>query len=833
MGMDNMPRVTGTACARAGFLGVLILLLLSIASAASGDAPWTANLEVNEDYGRLIHQTAPDVAVDALGNVLVMWDSRGASSSGIYFNYRPVGGDFGVGWTVPLGGFNALEPAIAMDDQGNAYGVWMKGFGPPFHWDVVFMYNPAGGSWTSNTVRVNDDGGATDQTYPDIAVDSSGNAYAIWTDQRNGGSDIYFSYRPAGGSWQANVRVNDDDGVGWRHAPSIAVDAAANVYAVWTDTRLGGRDIFFTYRREDGTWTPNVPINDVAGKVQTSASVAVDGMGNVYAIWDDMRSRDAGYLSIYYDVKSPSGDWGRDILLEEGGSGVNYPRIAADYAGNLYAMWLLAARDLQFRFKPTAAEWGEIEQVNDWAGSVDASGSPSGLHAIAVDPLGNAYAVWTDKRDGHRPEYLDIYFAERLAALDETPPTSLIILDGTMGNSGWFLSPVAVTLEAHDDPDGSGVAYTDYSLDGGATWHAYTQPFIISQEGVTTVLARSADNAGNVEEPPVSEEVKIDLTPPTIVGSRSPDPNANRWNKEDVTVHFDCNDAVSGVASCSPDTTLSDEGGGQSVTGSAIDMAGNSATATIGEINIDKTEPTVVITGLSPNPANVDESPVLVAEVSDGLAGVQSAEWCAEAESLLCTWQPMSLDGNPGDLDRTATASMSGLSPGVYTVKVKGEDAAGNWSEPVEAFLVVYDPDAGFATGGGWIIPGTEPGDVLPGITGEDKANFGFVVKYKKGATSPDGQLEFHYRVGDFNVHSTEMHWMVINSNWAKFQGYATINSYPDGLFQFRVDARDGNLNGGNQEDRFILKVWYEYQDPDTDDPVSYTHLTLPTILLV
>ena len=133
---------------------------------------------------------------------------------------------------------------------------------------------------------------------------------------------------------------------------------------------------------------------------------------------------------------------------------------------------------------------------------------------------------------------------------------------------------------------------------------------------------------------------------------------------------------------------------------------------------------------------------------------------------------------------------------------------------------MVYDPSAGFAAGGGWIIPGTEPGDFLPGITGEDNANFGFVVKYKKGATTPEGQLEFHDRAGDFNLHSTEMHWMVINSNWAKFQGYATINSYPDGLFQFRVDARDGNLNGGNQEDRFILKVWYEYQDPDTDDPV-------------
>lgn len=232
------------------------------------------------------------------------------------------------------------------------------------------------------------------------------------------------------------------------------------------------------------------------------------------------------------------------------------------------------------------------------------------------------------------------------------------------------------------------------------------------------------------------------------------------------------------------------------------------------------TPPSVTITQLSPNPAHVSESPTLVAEVSDDTSGVESAEWCPQSESLACVWQPMTLTGQSGDSLRTASATIFGLSPGVYSIKVRGQDVAGNWSDPVQAFLVIYDPDAGFATGHGWIIPGTEPGDFLPGITGEDKANFGFVVKYKKGATTPQGQLEFHYQVGDFNLHSTEMHWMVINDNWAKFQGYATINLHPGQLFHFRVDARDTQLKDGNQQDRFILKVWYDYQDSDIDDPV-------------
>ena len=427
---------------------------------------------------------------------------------------------------------------------------------------------------------------------------------------------------------------------------------------------------------------------------------------------------------------------------------------------------------------------------------------------LALDSQGN---VWLS--------YSSHHVVARFTA-DGTPPTSAIALRGAPGKDGWYVSQVEVTLTAADNEGGSGVAYTEYSLDGGGAWHAYTAPFTIAQEGVTTVLARSADNAGNLEGPPVSAEVRVDFTPPTIVGTGSPLANAYGWNNTGVLVHFDCTDAVSEVAVCPSDTTLYSEGAGQSVSGTAYDVAGNTASVTVGDINIDMTPPIVAITELSPNPANVSETAGLVAEVSDDLSGVQSALWCAESESQPCIWEPMNLSGDPGDSPRTALASISGLLPGVYTISVRGQDLAYNWSEPVEALLATYDPDAGFATGGGWIVPGSQPGDLLPGITGEDKANSGFVVQYKKGATTPDGQVQFHYRVGDFNLHSTEMHWMVINNNWVKFQGYATIGLHPEQLFYFRVDARDGDQTGEGEEDRFILKVWYDFQDPNTDDPL-------------
>ncbi|MEQ8224923.1 MAG: hypothetical protein ABRQ37_21565, partial [Candidatus Eremiobacterota bacterium] len=111
--------------------------------------------------------------------------------------------------------------------------------------------NTPGGSatpyWRTN-IRV-DDGPITDSaSQSNIAVDSSGNAYAIWHDNRNGKNHIYFSYRPSGGSWGTNVRVDDATGTHYAYAPDIAVDSSGKAYAVWYDNRTGNNHIYFSIR---------------------------------------------------------------------------------------------------------------------------------------------------------------------------------------------------------------------------------------------------------------------------------------------------------------------------------------------------------------------------------------------------------------------------------------------------------------------------------------------------------------------------------------------------------------------------------------------------------
>jgi hypothetical protein len=72
----------------------------------------------------------------------------------------------------------------------------------------------------------------------------------------------------------------------------------------------------------------------------------------------------------------------------------------------------------------------------------------------------------------------------------------------------------------------------------------------------------------------------VDNDPPTIVGRVSPPPDAGGYNSSPAKVTFACADALSGIASCSPPVAVTTEGT-TTVTGTATDLAGNIASASV------------------------------------------------------------------------------------------------------------------------------------------------------------------------------------------------------------------------------------------------------------
>jgi hypothetical protein len=403
------------------------------------DAPWGVNVRVNDDVGTA-DQEVPSIAVDPRGNAYVVWaDVREDIAWYVYFSYRHTGGSWSADVKVgdALGTATQRLPSIAVDPRGNAYAVWTDERNAAI--DIYFSYRPAGGSWGVN-VQVNDDVGLG-CLGASIAVDPSGNAHAVWRDSRNGNHDIYFSYRPAGGTWGTDVKVNDDPGAADQDWPSIAVDSSGNAYAAWGDLRNDpdghcdaascDEDIYFSYRPAGDAWGPSVKVNDDVGTAwQIAPAIAVDLSGDAYLVWGDERN---GNEDIYFSYRPVGNSWSANSKLnDDAGTEIQgHPAIALDPCGNTYAVWADRRNgndDIYSSYRPAGGSWGPNVRVNDDAGTAD-QGAPS----IAVDPSGNAYAVWQDERNGN--DNWDIYFSywhgEMCAEEEFVPEVSTLALLGT------------------------------------------------------------------------------------------------------------------------------------------------------------------------------------------------------------------------------------------------------------------------------------------------------------------------------------------------------------------------------------------------------------------
>jgi len=212
-----------------------------------------------------------------------------------------------------------------------------------------------------------------------------------------------------------------------------------------------------------------------------------------------------------------------------------------------------------------------------------------------------------------------------------------------------------------------------------------------------------------------------------------------------------------------------------------------------------------------PSPVPVNSAVTLSALVDDTSRGgtrIFSAEYSIDGSAY---YLPMdALDGVFDTVQEQVVATLPAFSePAVHVVCVRGWDAMRNEQGPDECiFLPVYDPTAGFVTGGGWII--SPPGAYVPTPQLTGKATFGFVSKYLKGAKVPTGQTQFDFQVGDLNFHSSSYDWLVVAGARAQYKGTGTVNGV--GPYKFILTAIDAEVNKNDSftVDRFRIKIWTE-----------------------
>lgn len=178
-------------------------------------------------------------------------------------------------------------------------------------------------------------------------------------------------------------------------------------------------------------------------------------------------------------------------------------------------------------------------------------------------------------------------------APDTEPPTTSATLAGTAGANGWYTSQVTVTLAPTDNPGGSGVKSTSYSLDGGPQT-IYAVPVIITGDANHTLAFNSTDKAGNAEVPHILH-VAIDTTPPTITVP----PDVTKEARGPLTRAFlgtaTATDAVDGPVTVTNNATARYPVGTAVIQYSATDLAGKTATAFQHVTITDTTPPTLQV----------------------------------------------------------------------------------------------------------------------------------------------------------------------------------------------------------------------------------------------
>jgi hypothetical protein len=184
------------------------------------DAPLLAP---DNEWGAFDHH----VARDALGNELAVWEQFDGMRYNIWANRKVTGSGWGVAQLIETDNAgDAFNPRVAMDSQGNAVAVWQQSDG--VHTRIGANRYMVGTGW-STAVWI-DAHNANDAHTPQVSFDTRGNAVAVWQ-QQGKRTSIHANRLVAGAGWDSATQI--ENGSGYASAPQVATDRSGGVLVVW------------------------------------------------------------------------------------------------------------------------------------------------------------------------------------------------------------------------------------------------------------------------------------------------------------------------------------------------------------------------------------------------------------------------------------------------------------------------------------------------------------------------------------------------------------------------------------------------------------------------
>ena len=284
-------------------------------------------------------------------------------------------------WSTPaevsLTAGDAYDPQVTVDSTGLATAVWWGSNGSVFL--IQSSTSQSGGTWSS-PVDVSLTGG--DALDPQLTVDSTGLVTAVWYRFDGSTNIIQSSTSQSGGAWSAPVSLSATGANAF--APQVTVDSTGLVTAVWYG---GNRIIQSSTSQSGGAWSSPVDLS-VTGRDAFAPQITVDSTGLVTAVW----YRFDGSRNIIQSSSSQSGGaWSSPVDLSATGQNALYPQLTVSSTDLVTVVWYRSNGSHTI-----------IQSSTSQSGGAWSSPTPlSAIGASAIDPqltvdsTGLVTAVWT------------------------------------------------------------------------------------------------------------------------------------------------------------------------------------------------------------------------------------------------------------------------------------------------------------------------------------------------------------------------------------------------------------------------------------------------------
>ena len=360
-------------------LAAAALALLCATNASAAPLPLTpANLSAGGQDA-----AGPQVAVDPAGDAVAVWSRFNGANQIVQAASRPAGGAWSGAADISVAGRDAVEPQVAIDSAGNAVAVWSRSDG--LRTVVQEATLAAGGGWSAPIDLSNAEGNAA---APQVAVDVAGDAVVVWSRFNGLNQIVQAASRPAGGAWSGAVDLSLAGGDAVE--PQVAIDGAGNATAVWS--RNGGANFIVqsSTRAAGGPWSSPPSDLSIAGGPAGEPQIAVGASGEAVAVWS---CNDGANRIVQSAARAAGGPWSGAVDLTATGSDSDKPQVALAPGGEAVAVW---ARDtVGFN---TVAQAALRSPGGSWSAAANLSTGASIAEApqVAVDRAGDWIAVWSD-----------------------------------------------------------------------------------------------------------------------------------------------------------------------------------------------------------------------------------------------------------------------------------------------------------------------------------------------------------------------------------------------------------------------------------------------------